>query len=59
MSMDSHNGMISTGKTPDSSTTALWKFYQRSYLVTKQEEHGEGNTEFCLQSIFFHTRRIL
>jgi hypothetical protein len=26
------------GKTPESSTRALWKSYQQSYLVEKQEE---------------------
>jgi hypothetical protein len=26
------------GKTPDSSTTALWQSYQQSHLVAKQEE---------------------
>jgi hypothetical protein len=29
--------------TSDSSTRALWKFYQQSHLVAKQEEHGERN----------------
>jgi hypothetical protein len=29
------------GKTPDSSTTALWQSYQQSNLVAKQEEPGK------------------
>jgi hypothetical protein len=31
---------------PDSSTRALWQFYQQSHLVVKEEEHGKGNVEF-------------
>jgi hypothetical protein len=27
-----------------------------SYLVAKQEEHGEGNAEFCLRSTFSHSQ---
>jgi hypothetical protein len=38
MSMENHGGMISIGEIPDSSTRALWEFYQNSHLVTKQEE---------------------
>jgi hypothetical protein len=36
--MEKHGGTISTATTPDSSTSALWQFYQDSYLVGKQEE---------------------
>jgi hypothetical protein len=36
------------GKTPDSSTGALWQSYQHSHLVAKQEEMGEGNGDFGL-----------
>jgi hypothetical protein len=45
------------GKTPDSSTRALWKFYQQSLLVVNQREFGEGNDEFNLRSIFVHTSK--
>jgi hypothetical protein len=38
--------MISTGKTPDSSTRALWQSKQRSHLVANQEELGERNDKF-------------
>jgi hypothetical protein len=51
MSMESHGGMISAGKT-DSSTTVLWQSYQHRYLVTNEEELGEGNCEFGLRNIF-------
>jgi hypothetical protein len=47
MSMESYGEVISTGETPDSSTRALWQFYQQRHLVEKQEERGEGNAEFC------------
>jgi hypothetical protein len=33
ISMENHGGMISTGKTPDSSTRSLWWSYQKSHLV--------------------------
>jgi hypothetical protein len=42
-------------KTPDSSTVALWQFYQQSSLVAKQEDAGEGNAEFLLTKYLFHT----
>jgi hypothetical protein len=45
VSTESNSGMISTGETPDSSTRALWKFYQQSHLVAKRKEHGEGRRE--------------
>jgi hypothetical protein len=48
MSMENHGGMILTGKTPGLTTRAPWKFYQQSYLVEKQEEHGNVNAEFYL-----------
>jgi hypothetical protein len=53
--MDNHGGMRSTGGTPDLSTRALWQSYQKSDLVTKQEELGEGNYEFRHRSIFVNT----
>jgi hypothetical protein len=48
MCLDNHDGMISTGETPDSSTRALWQ----SHLVAKQEDLCEGNYEFGLRNIF-------
>jgi hypothetical protein len=53
MSMESDGGMILTGETPDSSTSALWQFYQNSHLVANYQKHGEGNAEFCLRRIPF------
>jgi hypothetical protein len=41
MSMENHGGMILKGETPDSSTTALWKFYQQ-LSSSKAEGTGEG-----------------
>jgi hypothetical protein len=41
---------ISTVKTPDSSTAALWETYQQSHLVANQEEFG-------LRNIFVHTSK--
>jgi hypothetical protein len=48
-------------KTPDSSTRALWKSYQQSYLVVNQEEFGEKIMNlafkvslFILRSDFLH-----
>jgi hypothetical protein len=52
MSMENHRGKISTGKT-DKSTKALWQYYQEIHL-TKQEELGERNYEFCFTKYFFH-----
>jgi hypothetical protein len=37
MNMENYAGMIQ-GKTPDSSTRAVWQSYQQSYLVARQEE---------------------
>jgi hypothetical protein len=39
--------MISTWKTPDSSSRALWQSYQQS-SSSKAGGTGEGNYEFCL-----------
>jgi hypothetical protein len=39
MRMEIHGGMISTGKTPDSSTRALWQSYQQS---TRNKAGGDG-----------------
>jgi hypothetical protein len=36
--MDNLSGIISTGKTPDLFTRALWQSYQQNHLVAKQEE---------------------
>jgi hypothetical protein len=57
MSMKNHGGMISTGKTPDSSIRGLWQSYQQSRLGANQEELGEWNGKFGLQSIFVHTSK--
>jgi hypothetical protein len=48
MSMGIHGEMLSTGETPDSSTTALWQSCQQSYVIAIQEKLGEGNDEFGL-----------
>jgi hypothetical protein len=45
--MKSHSGMISTGKTPDTSTRAFWKSYQQS-PISKAEVTGEGKYDFAL-----------
>jgi hypothetical protein len=55
MSMDNQGEIISAGKTPDSSTTALRQSYQQSHLVAKQEDLGEGNKDLAARSIFVHT----
>jgi hypothetical protein len=34
------------GKTPDSSTRALWQSCHQGHLVSYHEERGEGNDEF-------------
>jgi hypothetical protein len=43
------------GKTPDSSTRALWQSYQQNHLVARQEILDERNAEFSRQIIFVHT----
>jgi hypothetical protein len=44
------------GETPDSSTRALWKFYQNSDLVgSKQEEWVKGMMNLALRNMFVHT----
>jgi len=55
--MENHGGMISTGETPDSSTRALWKSYQQSHLVAKQEELAKEMMNLALRSIFVHTSK--
>jgi hypothetical protein len=37
MSMENHDGMLSAGESPDSSSRALWQSYQQNHLVAKQE----------------------
>jgi hypothetical protein len=49
MGMESHGGMITTRKSPDSSTRALWQLYLQSHLLAKQEEHGEGMLNFAYE----------
>jgi hypothetical protein len=52
------------GKTPDSSTWALWQSYQQNHLVANRKDLGEGNG-FWLRNItfilvvFFTCRKIL
>jgi hypothetical protein len=46
MSVENHGGMISTGKSLDTSTRVLWQSYQQSQLLENQEELGKGNAEF-------------
>jgi hypothetical protein len=57
MSMGNHGGIISTRETPDSSIRALWKSFQQSNLVAKQEKLGDGNDEFVPRSISHHTSK--
>jgi hypothetical protein len=33
--------------------------FMSSHLVAKQKEQGEGNAEFCPQSISLYTHRVL
>jgi hypothetical protein len=47
------------GKSPDSSTRALEKSYQQSYLVAKQKKVGEDMMNLALPSIFAHTSKGL
>jgi hypothetical protein len=47
------------GKTPDSSTRALWKSCQHSHLVEKQEELANEIMNLALRSVFFILRRVL
>jgi hypothetical protein len=49
MRMETHSGIVSTAKNPDSSTIDIWESYQQSNLVAKQEEI----CEFDLRNIFF------
>jgi hypothetical protein len=55
MSMDNHGGIMPTGETPNSSTRALWKSCQQSYLVAKQEELAKKIMNLALQSISIYT----
>jgi hypothetical protein len=47
------------GKTPDSSTRALWEFYQRSHLVANQDELAREmmNLNLALRIIVIHTSK--
>jgi hypothetical protein len=53
--MDKHGGMTSTQETPNSSTRALWQFYQQSHLAASRGEREKGMMNFALQNIFVHT----
>jgi hypothetical protein len=46
-------GMMSTGETPDSSTTAQCQSCQQPYS-SKGGGTGEGNDEFCLMKYLLH-----
>jgi hypothetical protein len=58
MSMENHIGMIWQGKTPDSSTGALWQSYRKIYLVAKQEKLVNEMMNFALRSISFILQRF-
>jgi hypothetical protein len=47
MCVDNYGGVMSTGKTPDSSTRALWKSYKQS-SSSKAGGTGERNYKFGL-----------
>jgi hypothetical protein len=38
--MEKNSGMISAGKTLDSSTRAIWQYYRQSHLAANKEELG-------------------
>jgi hypothetical protein len=57
ISVGNHGEIISTRETPDSSIRALWKYFQQSNLVAKQERLGDGNGEFVPRSISHHTSK--
>jgi hypothetical protein len=44
-------------KAPDSSTRPIWKSYQQSYPVAKQEELAKEIMTLAIRSIFFHTSK--
>jgi hypothetical protein len=52
-----HDGIIQTGKTLDSSTRALWQYYQQSHLVANQEKVAKEMMNFLLRNIFIHTSK--
>jgi hypothetical protein len=57
--MENHGGMMSAGKTPESSTIALWQSYLES-PSSKEGELGERNDEFCLTNyLCSYLKRIL
>jgi hypothetical protein len=55
MGMDNHGGIIPTGETPTSSTRALWKSCQHSYLVAKQEALAKKIMNLALQTISIYS----
>jgi hypothetical protein len=52
--MQNHGGIISIGKTSESSTRALWQSYQQNNLVVKQEKLEKEMMNFAVRSIL-HT----
>jgi hypothetical protein len=52
MRMENYGGMISAGRTLDSSTRVLWQSYQQSHLLAKPYELEKGNNEFALTKYF-------
>jgi hypothetical protein len=60
MSMENHGGMISQGKTNDSSTRALWQFCQQGHLVGSEAGGTcDENDAFGLTKYLFIRRRDL
>jgi hypothetical protein len=53
MRVENHGGMISTGKTVDSSTRTLWQSYYPSNLAAKQEKLGKRNDKFGLTKYLY------
>jgi hypothetical protein len=48
MSTEKHGGIIPSGKTPDSPTTALWQSYHQSYS-NKAGGTGERNDLYFMK----------
>jgi hypothetical protein len=55
--MGNHGGIISTGKTPDSSTRVYWQSYQQNRLVSKQEELSKEMMNLAYEVSLFNLRR--